>query len=832
MNLRQYLGRLPRAASFFLALLSLNIHAAPVDLTGRVVDENGAPVQNAYLKIGALVSPVRVFEAETDATGNFNVTLPEPGDYLVAVERQGFYAVKDEKIHVEPGQEISIAISHVKEVFQSVDVNASPSPVDIEQTANQTTLTGTEVNDIMYPNSHSLRDSMKLMPGVLEDPTGALHFNGSSENQVEYVLNGFNITDPVSGRFQSVLAVEGVRSMNYNSGQFSPEYGKGSAGALAIRTESGTDAFHFTATDFIPGLDLQQGVRIGNWYPRFGVSGPIVRGRAWFSDMFFSDYNEQLVTGLPKGADTRGGWAGSNVLHAQVNLNSSNILFADFLVNLDYENRLGLSPLDPVSTTTTLHAHEYFTSFKDQVYLGHGTLLEFGFARNYFSNAQSPQGQAPYVFSPLGRGGNYFINSTETVSRNEGMAQAYFPQFNFFGTHQIQAGVDGDTMPYSGNFSRTSYQVLGLQSQILSDTYFQGSGIFHLQDTEMSYYLRDVWRITSNFHIDAGLRQDWDTAIGANALSPHIAFAWDPFGTSRTRISGGYSITHDAVPLNLLGMPLDQTAYTTEYGPNGVITGPPAPSYFTVPKTGLSLPGATNWTLGAEREITSSIIASVQYNRRRGNDAFAYQNLLDPYGTPSILPLPNGTLPGNYQLTNLRRDDYDSVEFSVRQTFGGQFEWMASYTRSRALTNAVLDYNAAEPLQLAQTMAPMPWDSPNRFLGWAYMPLPFKNWALSVLADARSGYPFSIQQQTGLLSGPYNSFRYPFNLDLNIAIERMFTLRGYRFALRLGMDNITDQANPTAVYNTIGSPQFLQFLGDEGRHGVLRIRFFGRAETQ
>jgi len=31
------------------------------------------------------------------------------------------------------------------------------------------------------------------------------------------------------------------------------------------------------------------------------------------------------------------------------------------------------------------------------------------------------------------------------------------------------------------------------------------------------------------------------------------------------------------------------------------------------------------------------------------------------------------------------------------------------------------------------------------------------------------------------------------------------------------------------VNNTAGSPQFLQFYGEEGRHFVARIRFFGRA---
>ena len=106
------------------------------------------------------------------------------------------------------------------------------------------------------------------------------------------------------------------------------------------------------------------------------------------------------------------------------------------------------------------------------------------------------------------------------------------------------------------------------------------------------------------------------------------------------------------------------------------------------------------------------------------------------------------------------------------------------------------------------------------------------NWSIAALADLRSGYPFSIRDQTGLVSGAVDSYRYPMNLDLNIAIERLITLAGYRFALRGGMDNVTNQANPTAVNNVIGAPQFLQFLGDEGRHFVVRVRFFGRAGTK
>ena len=310
-------------------------------------------------------------------------------------------------------------INSLREVFQSIDVKEEPSPVDIEQSQNKEQVTSTEVNDIPYPSNHNLRNSMQLLPGVVQDQTGGLHFNGSSENQVLYLLNGFNVTDPITGEFDTRLGIEGVRSMDFSSGRYSPEYGKGSAGVLAIRTDTGSDAFHYTATDFIPGVSFQQGVRFGSWYPRVGVSGPIVAGRVWFADNFQSEYNESLVTGLPDGQNTRTSWAGSNLLHVQANLTPTNILFGDFLFNIENQTRFGLAPLDPVSTTQKTRGREYFGSLKDSIYFGHGALIEFGYAHNYFADIQSPMGNGIYILTPQGRGGNYFVTSTQTAARDQ-----------------------------------------------------------------------------------------------------------------------------------------------------------------------------------------------------------------------------------------------------------------------------------------------------------------------------------------------------------------------------------------------------------------------------
>ena len=161
------------------ALLTVTLRGADLVLSGRVVDENDVPIANAQITARPVTSPAPVLPAQTDPTGAFSITVPEPGDYLVSVHREGYYALTDRPVHIEAVNEVTWTMSPVREVFQSVNVDEAPSPVDVAQTRNAERLTGTEINDIPYPNSHSLQNSMKLLPGVLEDPTGGLHFNGS-----------------------------------------------------------------------------------------------------------------------------------------------------------------------------------------------------------------------------------------------------------------------------------------------------------------------------------------------------------------------------------------------------------------------------------------------------------------------------------------------------------------------------------------------------------------------------------------------------------------------------------------------------------------------------
>lgn len=802
-----------------VTLMTLPLWGADVTLRGRVVDENGAPVRDAHVQAGT------IWEGETDPTGEFIVTLPKAGDLSISIEREGYYALKNQLTHLDSSQEITFVMNTIHEVFQSENVSGQASPVDVGQTQSEEHLSGTEVNNIPYANSHSLRNALGMFSEAVQDTGGGLHLNGADENQVLYLFNGFNINNPISGQFNTLLPVEGIRSVDLSAGQTSAEFGKGSAGVLRITTETGTDRFHYTATDFIPGVDIKQGVRIGNWYPRVGISGPIKKGRAWFSEMFQSEYTQTLIAGLPNGQNNRSGWAGSNILHGQMNLSSSNILFADFLVNIDNQARVGLGVLNPVETTYSVNTQQYVGTIKDQKYFGRGALVEVGFAHNYFSVANKPRGEELFVLGPEGDSGNYFLHSQQAATRDQALLQGFLPKVNWFGEHQFQVGGDFDWLRYSANFQRTGYELLGLSGQLISETLYPTPAQFHVPDTELSVYALDTWRIAKNLQVSLGLRGDRDQGIGATGWSPRAAVSWSPFESGKTRVSGGYAITHDAVTMQMLGQPLDQVGVTTMYNANGSVQGAPTVARYEITRNGLKLPGAGNWTAGIDQQITSRIFVGTKFLRRKGSDGFAFLNVLDPTAPPAITPQNNAL----YQLTNLRHDDYDSVGVSVRQMLSGQFGWTVAYTWSRSVSNAVIDPNSPVPVQQLPDLVPTPWDVPHRIVARGYAPLPWKNWAISAFVDWRSGLPFSVRDQTGLIYGAVDGYRFPVNFDLNLAVERMLTWRGYRFALRGGMDNITNQANPTAVNQVLGTQKFLQFLGDEGRHFVVRIRFFEKS---
>jgi len=823
-------GYLPLLAAIAGAWLT----AAPVGvhLSGRVVDENNAAVAGAQVRVIAQAAglPQRL-QAVSDQAGRFTMRLPAPGEYLLSAECENYFRLKDRPVHLAEGaNEVTLVLNPVREVFERVDVSYSPPLLDFDKTTQERRLSGTRLVDIPYPRTASLRNALRAVPGIVQDSRGGLHLNGATEEQVLYTLDGFQINDPLTGRFESRLSVESVRAVEISTGNLAAEYGKGSAGALAVKTSAGDDAFRYSATNFVPGLESRKGLYIGGWTPRFNFSGPIRKGRAWFSHGTDVHYDQNVIEELPKPHDRTTSWRLNNLLRNQVNLTPSNILYTGVLTNFFTAPRSGLSYLDPLETTVDRRTRQWFFDVKDQIYFGRGSLLEAGFGANRTFGREIPQGRDVFQLTPEGKRGNFFADAVRTASRDQFLVNLFLPPLNWRGGHQPKAGLDLARVGYWQDVRRTAYEHYRVDGTRARFVAFGGSGRFERSNLEASSYLQDSWKLRPGLLLEAGLRQDWDRILGNVQLAPRFGLAWSPPGLESTKISGGFGRVYDYTALRLFTRPLDQYTATTYFDRDGRVARGPSISVFWKDGSPLKTPRYHNLNLAVEHRLSSGLYTRFTYFRRRGQDGLTYLNLLRDAPPPAVLAssFPGRPFDAVYRLENLRRDVFDSFEMTFRQTFRQQYEWMASYTRSRALSNAVVDITVDDPLLVSSNVGRMPWDAPNRLVSWGLLPFFWHNWAVAYLLEARNGFPFSIVDDDGRIQGDLNALRFPAFFELNLHLERRFFFRKHRWALRAGFNNLTNRKNPNVVNNNASSPHFMCYYGGQSRSLNFRVRWLGR----
>ncbi|MBI3208003.1 MAG: TonB-dependent receptor [Candidatus Solibacter usitatus] len=804
---------------------------AEVRFTGQVQTPNYTPLPGVRVWLECEECAERI-QRFSDSQGQFVLPLPLPGIYRLYAEREGYFPAQARRITIgESSTEVTLTLEPVRERIDSVDVRAVHTSIDMDSTSSRRMLTSRDLVNIPYPNTNDFRGALRAVPGVVRDARGGLHVNGSSEEQVQFNLNGFNLNDPLTGRFSSRLSVESVENVELTSGNPAAEIGKGAGGLLAIQTHTGDDKIRYSATNFFPGVENRKGWIIGNWTPRFEVSGPLRRGRTWFSNSSDIQYVKTVVRDLPVGQDRSVSRGLSNLLHLQHNVTPANILTGSFLVNLTSAARTGLTALDPVETTIDRRTRQWFFNVKDQIFLGNRTVMEIGFAANRTFGRDIPQGHSMLSITPSGKRGNFFVDGLRTASRNQIIASIVPAPVSWRGTHYWKVGIDLDRLGYFQDVRRSGFENLSESGYRTSRTVFAGSGRLSKSNDEGSLFVQDSWRVRQNLLLETGARGDWDRILHRWSASPRLGVAWSPPRSDNTKISAGMAWISDATNLRIFTRPLDQYTLTNYYSPNDQLVRGPSLSIYSIGNAPLLRPAYRLLSLGAAHRWRQGILVRADYARRRGSSGFTYLNSNLP-DSPNPDWLPNFhavQLDAAYQLTNHRTDAFDSITVTVRHSFRERWEWLAAYTRSRALSNAVVDVSVEDPIIVTTNVGPMPWDAPHRFQSWGYLPLPRKDWALAFLLDTRSGFPFSLQGGDGRILGAVNSERFPFYFELNVHVERKFVFRGHHWAWRFGCNNITGRINPDTVNNFVSSSRYRQFYGGSGRAVNMRIRWLGRA---
>ena len=794
-----------------------NRQSAQQNFLVTIVDENGVVVPSARVILTHVDTQVS-FKGETDYAGRREFADFAQGLYSVRVEKEGFYAVVLKDVQVSGGASMEITLNHQQEFAEEINVVYSSPAIDPAKTATSETLSGIEIINIPYPTTRDVRNVLPFIPGVTQDNAGQVHINGSASHQIFDQLDGFNITHPVSGLMELRVSADALRSIEVIGSRYSAEYGKGSGGVLNLATGMGDDRYRFSATNFIPSFQTGKGVNLDNWTPRATFSCPIRRQKAWFFEAADAEYNIDIIDELPEGADRNHSWRIGSLTKAQVNLSQSNILTGSILINRFGADHAGISRFNPVETTLDLSRSAYLFTLKEQSYFSNGLLAEIGFGINQFRNEDRPMGSLPYIISPEGASGNFFKSSEGRARRYQAIASLILPPAIWHGRHELKFGTDLDRVIYDQLSERRMITILREDGTLSREITFSESADFQKNNFEASGFAQDRWSLTNRAILELGVRMDWDQIIRQTSVSPRLAFSHLLTKDGDTKIAAGAGLIYDATNLDFVSRSLSGQRTDFFYNEDGIaLDRPPVETRFIVREQALRSPRSFNWSVGLDRKLPASIYMKVEFVQKRGREGLAFVNA----------PIEAGPSENVFELSNDRRDRYDSLQITMRRAFEGGHGLMASYTRSSARSNTVFEFDIDSPLFSQQAGGRLPWDTPNRFISWGWLPF-IRGFDFAYSMEWRDGYPFSLVNEDQQLAGPPNSRRLPDYFSLNAHLEKRFRFMGFKWGLRAGFNNITNRDNPTGVNNNIDSPQFLTFGGLQHRTFTGRIRFLGR----
>ena len=810
--------------------------------TVAVVDENGVAVASARVSVQA--PPAAAVRRETDYTGRAAFPGVAAGLYTVRVEKEGFYAFESAAVQVTPGSTVEIGITHLQEVREVVDVHESPPAIDPAQVSSKETLSGLDVVNMVFPATHDYRNAINFIPGVVSDQSGQPHVAGAQSYQTVTLLDGFNVSQPANGLLLIRVGTDAFRSIQVEPSREPAEAGKGSGGLLMLNTGIGDDHFRFWATNFIPSVQNKHGWRFDQFLPLITFSGPIIKHRIWFYNSFDGEYDNLIYTALPVGQDNDHIIRFGNLTKLQTNITSRNILTTGFLVNHLHDQYAFLSPQSPQFSNPKDVEYSYFPSIKDQHYFANGMLAEAGLGFVQYDINLTPYGSNPYFVNTQTTGGSFYVSTETTATRWQGLGNVYLPPQQWHGRHDFKVGIDVDRISYDAHYNRQPISYLSDNNTLTSAdlcltaaqnaqfpctrySTFSPAPLVEQYNSEVSAYAEDRWSITNRLLVEPGVRWDWDNIVHHNNVAPRLAGTYVVDDAGTTKISAGIGVIYESTPIFLIARPFAGSRQDIFFSiPNSsctvncVTTTGPVNTTFTADTANLETPRFVNWSLGLEKKLPAAIYMKAEYFQRRGTNGFVYDSRA------------NSTT-GDFVLENTREDHYDAFQITLRRNFRETYSVMGAYTRSHARSNQALDFNVDSPILAPQQPGPYPWDAPNRFLAWGYLPffsLPILHQTeVAYSMEARTGFPFNEYTDQQQLIGKPGEQRFPEYFSLNLQLEKRFHLFGYYLALRGGFDNITGRCDPYVVNGVIDAshpePTFTACLG---RAFTSRIRLLGR----
>ena len=734
-----------------------------------------------------------------------------PGRYIIEARAEGFDIVR---------QVISIAVgSNSQRVFLPLVNLSSTIVVSGGSLPDKFRHLPDQMRQKMLRNAPLLDEeflnAMPIVPSVVRGPDGLLNVNGARPSQSGLVVNSVNVSDPVTGLYAIQLPVEAIEEMKILKQPYSAEFGQFTGGITTVETRQGTDKWHFVFAGIMPKMRWVNGHMMGvnKFTPRFGVSGPIIKGKLHFSQYIEYRYIRTDVPSLPDlenetnletfDSFTRLDWTVSNK-------HRLGVVFSFYPQNAQYVH---LSTFHPQEVTPNFRQRGFFLAFNHQVILSSRSVIQTTFNIKDYDAFIWGNNLRTMQISPEGWSGGYF-NSQDRYSRRYDFNQRItWKQFGRLGIHNIKAGYGIVRADFNGRDHSRTVEIVRGDGSLSRKMEFEGDPFLNKGVTETMAYLQDNWQLRNWLFLDAGIRGEWDSLSAKVHLAPRLAVTWVPFpARARTLVRGGLGLFYDKIPLNAGVFTQYQSPLYSRYAPDQPDVPTESILYKNVILGGrLNTPYSFTWSVQVDQEIFDPLKLRVGYlERDQKNDI--------------LLNFEQGEIP-EVVLSNRGSSAYQEWLFSLNCQVSDRCELDLSYVHSSAQGN-LNQYetylgNFHYPIPWPDDYGPQSYDAPHRLLAAGNFQLPWKI-ALFPVFEYRSGFPFTtVDENQDLVSRRNRGGRFPHFFSMDLQLTRAFSVsfRERKYQLRFGIKvyNLTNHWNPRDIQNNVDSPSFGTYYNSVGR---------------
>jgi len=663
-------------------------------VTGVITDKlSGAPLPGARIELrgqNLIGGPRAVLSGED---GSYEFIAVPPGPYDVTLTFEGARPLR-RKIVVRLGETFPLNIAW------TVEETKEEKKVIYEErklTRPDTSQTGTVLSNdqqARVATNRSYQSVTQQVAGVSgAAANGNPNIKGGLDAHNRYLVDGLDITDPVTNTFSANINFDSIESVEVVTGGTEAQYNS-LGGIINLTTNAGTNEWHVDSSFYInhqalsaggqPGPNLYDGVRPFSRLPRppnssyqgnINVGGPIIKNKWWFNVSLQADRRESaIVIGPPL-----------NVQHPARIFTSFYFRFKTAIAPTP-KHRITLSvSSDPAFIDNTAQRNtrlavaenhqnqggafgilqwDYFISDKIN------TNLQTGF--QYQTLDTGPQGIFGDIdYSSYAGSGKFSMinesydaerpqhtNQTDGTIWYQGGGVTYDRRYTFqfdpsvsvrgtlLGKHEAKFGLQARAIKHTSDFYYPGGQFYtdkgpAGEAGLCLEELGQTTGCYQRTDQpsysqnqfgySVGLFAQDRWKISSWLRINPGLRFDYGRST--NTLGETVSNLWG-FGP---RIAAIFDLTQD-----------QKTIFTAYYGRSNEVLSLLAAAYADFAPTGTVL----------------------QWNRARNMGKGAFEKLYEFGGTDGYQLNPDTKAPHTDEVTlSLRREAFENSIVGVDYTY-------------------------------------------------------------------------------------------------------------------------------------------------------------------